>query len=201
MGLLDGKHALVTGGSRGIGRAIALKFASEGADVAITFFSRKEEADAVVAEICAMGRRAVCYQSDASDFDAAGETVAAADAFLGGLDILVNNAGVTRDSLLIRMDEQQWDTVINANLADAAGELHMGGEGIQLLPSRRSPYDAPQERFHNQHLLGSGPWRQCRPVQLCGLEGRRDRTDNVSCQGTRSQGSARQLHRARLHTH
>ena len=97
MGLLDGKHALVTGGSRGIGRAIALKFASEGADVAITFFSRKEEADAVVAEICAMGRRAVCYQSDASDFNAAGETVAAADAFLGGLDILVNNAGVTRD--------------------------------------------------------------------------------------------------------
>ena len=133
MGLLDGKHALVTGGSRGIGRAIALKFASEGADVAITFFSRKEEADAVVAEICAMGRRAVCYQSDASDFNAAGETVAAADAFLGGLDILVNNAGVTRDSLLIRMDEQQWDTVINANLKSVFNYCrHAGGRMIHV---------------------------------------------------------------------
>lgn len=135
MGLLDGKHALVTGGSRGIGRAIALKFASEGADVAITFFSRKEEADAVVAEICAMGRRAVCYQSDASDFNAAGETVAAADAFLGGLDILVNNAGVTRDSLLIRMDEQQWDTVINANLKSVFNYCRHAGA---LMMRRRS---------------------------------------------------------------
>lgn len=119
MGLLDGKKALVTGGSRGIGKAIALKFASEGADVAITYFSRSEEAEAVVAEICAMGRRAVCFRSDASDFAASEETVTAADEFLGGIDILVNNAGVARDSLLIRMDESQWDAVINANLKSA----------------------------------------------------------------------------------
>lgn len=114
--LLEGKKALVTGGSRGIGRAIALKLASEGADVVITYLSRVEEAQAVVVEIQTLGRRAECLQSDASDFEKAGETVAAAVEFLGGLDILVNNAGVTRDSLLMRMGEDKWDLVIAANL-------------------------------------------------------------------------------------
>lgn len=116
MGLLDGKKALVTGGSRGIGKAIALKLASEGADVVITYISRPEAAEEVVAEIKAMGREAACFKSDASEFSDAETVVKSAIELMGRIDVLVNNAGVARDALLMRMDENQWDTVIKANL-------------------------------------------------------------------------------------
>lgn len=124
MGLLDGKIALVTGGSRGIGRAIALKFAQEGADVAFTYLSNKTAADATVSELESFGHKVKAYASDASDFEKAHELVKQVQADFGRIDILVNNAGITRDTLLLRMDEQQWDAVLNSNLKSAFNFTH-----------------------------------------------------------------------------
>ena len=119
MGLLTGKTALVTGATRGIGRAIALKFASEGADIAFTYRSQHEAARTLVEEIEAMGVRAKAYTSDAADFAQAHEVVEDVKATFGRIDILVNNAGITKDGLMMRMDEAQWDAVIDTNLKSA----------------------------------------------------------------------------------
>ena len=116
MGLLTGKIALVTGASKGIGRAIATKFAQEGAQVAFTYLSSVEKGLALEAELAAYGIRAKGYRSDASDFKAAEELVNAVVADFGTLDILVNNAGITRDNLLMRMTEESWDEIMNINL-------------------------------------------------------------------------------------
>ncbi|MCW3084055.1 MAG: 3-oxoacyl-(acyl-carrier-protein) reductase [Bacteroidetes bacterium] len=116
MKLLEGKVALITGASRGIGRGIALKFAEQGANVAFTYLSSVEKGEALAKELEAYGIKAKGYRSDASDFKAADELVTAVVADFGTVDILVNNAGITRDTLLMRMSEQQWDEVINANL-------------------------------------------------------------------------------------
>ncbi len=124
MGLLNGKTALVTGATRGIGRAIALRFAAEGADVAFTYRSRHEAAEALVAEIEALGVRAKAYVSDAASFEDAHAVVDDVKAVFGRIDILVNNAGVTRDGLMMRMDENQWDTVIGTNLKSAFNFMH-----------------------------------------------------------------------------
>lgn len=124
MGLLDGKIALVTGGSRGIGRAIALKFAEEGADVAFTYLSNKTAADETVALLEVQGHQVKAYASDASSFEAAHELVKSVVEDFGRIDILVNNAGITRDTLLLRMDEEQWDKVINGNLKSAFNCTH-----------------------------------------------------------------------------
>ena len=116
MGLLTGKIALVTGASKGIGRAIATKFAQEGAQVAFTYLSSVEKGLALEAELATHGIRAKGYRSDASDFKAAEELVNDVVADFGGLDILVNNAGITRDNLLMRMTEESWDEIMNINL-------------------------------------------------------------------------------------
>ena len=116
MGLLTGKIALVTGASKGIGRAIAIKFAQEGAEVAFTYLSSVEKGLALEAELAAYGVRAKGYRSDASDFKAAEELVNAVVADFGTLDILINNAGITRDNLLMRMTEESWDEIMNINL-------------------------------------------------------------------------------------
>jgi 3-oxoacyl-[acyl-carrier protein] reductase len=116
MKLLEGKTALVTGASRGIGRAIALRFAEEGANVAFTFLSSVEKGQALEAELQAKGVKAKGYRSDASDYKAAEELVNAVVKDFGALDALVNNAGITKDGLLMRMSEEQWDTVITVNL-------------------------------------------------------------------------------------
>ena len=116
MGLLTGKIALVTGASKGIGRAIATKFAQEGAQVAFTYLSGVEKGLALEAELAVHGIRAKGYRSDASDFKAAEELVNAVVADFGTLDILVNNAGITRDNLLMRMTEESWDEIMNINL-------------------------------------------------------------------------------------
>ncbi len=121
MGLLEGKIALITGASRGIGRAIALKFASEGADVAFTDITVDEN---TLAELRAFGHRAEAYASDASDFAQAHEVVTKVAETFGGIDILVNNAGITRDTLMLRMDEKQWDDVIGVNLKSAFNFIH-----------------------------------------------------------------------------
>jgi 3-oxoacyl-[acyl-carrier protein] reductase len=124
MGLLTGKVALITGATRGIGRAIALKFASEGAHVAFTYRSQTEAAIALTEDIEAMGVKAKGYQSDAADFAAAHEIVDDVKAIFGHIDILVNNAGITKDGLTMRMDEQQWDAIIDTNLKSAYNFIH-----------------------------------------------------------------------------
>ena len=124
MGLLDGKTALVTGATRGIGRAIALKFASEGADIAFTYRSQEEAALTLTAEIEAMGVRVKAYRSDAASFEDAHNVVADAKETFGYIDILVNNAGITKDGLMMRMDEASWDAVIGTNLKSAFNFIH-----------------------------------------------------------------------------
>ncbi len=124
MGILSGKVALVTGATRGIGRAIALRFASEGADVAFTYRSQHEAAQSLTAELEALGVRAAGYASDAASFENAHEVVSAVHSAFGRIDILVNNAGITRDGLMMRMDEAQWDAVIDTNLKSAFNFIH-----------------------------------------------------------------------------
>ncbi|PSL01500.1 3-oxoacyl-[acyl-carrier-protein] reductase [Cecembia rubra] len=116
MGLLSGKTALITGASKGIGRAIAIRYAQEGANVAFTYLSSVEKGQALENELAAFGIKAKGYRSDASDFKAAEELVNAVVAEFGTLDILINNAGITRDNLLMRMTEEAWDEVIGINL-------------------------------------------------------------------------------------
>ena len=116
MATLEGKKALVTGGSRGIGRAIALELARQGADVAVNYARNAEAATQVVAEIETLGGSAVALPADVGDFDKAAALVKAAIKALGRLDVLVNNAGITRDTLLLRMQEADWDEVLRVNL-------------------------------------------------------------------------------------
>ena len=124
MGLLDGKVALVTGAARGIGKAIALKFASEGADVAFTDLVINEAAEETVKEIEAFGHKVKAYASNAADFAQTQEVVDQIMADFGHIDILVNNAGITKDGLMLRMTEAQWDAVINVNLKSAFNFIH-----------------------------------------------------------------------------
>ncbi len=114
--ILQNKIALVTGGTRGIGKAIVFSLYEAGADIAFTYRSSKESADTIVADLHSKGRRAVAYQSDAADFNQAGEIVQKVVQQFGRIDILVNNAGITKDGLLMRMSEQDWDSVIDTNL-------------------------------------------------------------------------------------
>ncbi len=116
MKLLEGKTALITGASKGIGRAIALTYAEQGANVAFTYLSSVEQGEALTAELEAKGVKAKGYKSDASDFAAAEQLVADVVAEFGSLDVLINNAGITQDNLLMRMSEEMWDRVININL-------------------------------------------------------------------------------------
>ena len=118
MGALTGKTALVTGGSRGIGRAIALRLAADGADVAVCA-RQVEAAEAVAGELQALGVRALARPADVASFAQAGALVEAVLAEWGRLDILVNNAGITRDNLLLRMSEEEWDAVLDTNLKGA----------------------------------------------------------------------------------
>lgn len=113
---LEGKTSLVTGGSRGIGRSIALKLAELGSDVAITYARSADAANEVVTEIKKLGRKAIAFQADAVNFTQAEEVINTIVADWGKLDVLVNNAGITKDNLILRMSEEQWDDVITTNL-------------------------------------------------------------------------------------
>jgi 3-oxoacyl-[acyl-carrier protein] reductase len=116
MQLLQNKVALITGATRGIGKGIALSFAQNGANVAFTYVSSEEKAIELEKELQAFGIKAKGYKSDAGNFKAADDLVNSVVTEFGTIDVLVNNAGITRDTLLMRMSEQQWDEVINANL-------------------------------------------------------------------------------------
>lgn len=114
--LLEGKTALITGASKGIGKAIAEKYAQQGANVAFTYLSSVEKGEALEKELAEFGVKVKGYRSDASDFAAAEKLINDVVAEFGTLDILINNAGITKDNLLMRMSEEMWDDVININL-------------------------------------------------------------------------------------
>ena len=117
--MLKGKVAIITGGSRGIGRAIALKYAALGADIAIIYAGSVDKANEVVAEAAALGVRAQAFRCDVADFAAAKQTVADVKAAFGTVDILVNNAGITKDGLIMSMKEEAFDAVLDTNLKGA----------------------------------------------------------------------------------
>ena len=124
MGLLDGKVALITGAARGIGKAIAMKFASEGADVAFTDIVINEVGEQTVKDIEAFGHKVKAYASNAANFEETHNVVNQILADFGRIDILVNNAGITKDGLMLRMSEAQWDAVLNVNLKSAFNFIH-----------------------------------------------------------------------------
>jgi 3-oxoacyl-[acyl-carrier protein] reductase len=124
MGLLNGKVALITGAARGIGKAIAMKFASEGADIAFTDLVINEAAEQTVKDIEAFGHKVKAYASNAADFEETHTVVNQILEDFGRIDILVNNAGITKDGLMLRMSEAQWDAVINVNLKSAFNFIH-----------------------------------------------------------------------------
>ena len=124
MGLLTGKTALITGAARGIGKAIALKFAEEGANIAFTDLVIDENGEATRQEIEAKGVKCQAYASNAADFAQTAEVVKKVHEDFGSIDVLVNNAGITKDGLMIRMTEQQWDAVIGVNLKSAFNFIH-----------------------------------------------------------------------------
>lgn len=124
MGALEGKVVLITGGTRNIGKAISLLFAREGADLAITCRHIGEEASDTIAQIEALGRKVKCYESDATDFNAAHEVVEDVIKTFGHLDVLVNNAGIVKDTLILRMSEEDFDSVVGANLKSVFNYTH-----------------------------------------------------------------------------
>ena len=124
MGLLTGKTALVTGAARGIGKAIALKFAAEGANVAFTDLVIDENGKQTEEELLALGVKAKGYASNAADFEQSAQVVNQVKEEFGSIDILVNNAGITKDGLMLRMTEAQWDAVIGVNLKSAFNFIH-----------------------------------------------------------------------------
>lgn len=124
MGLLERKVALITGATRGIGKAIALKFASEGADIAFTGRKMNEAVEETVRQLESFNVKVKAYASDASDYNQAHELVKEIHAEFGHIDILVNNAGITKDGLMMRMSEEQWDEVLSVNLKSAFNYIH-----------------------------------------------------------------------------
>src|SRR3712207_6733886 len=126
MKLLEGKTALITGAARGIGKAIALKFAQEGANIAFTDLVIDEEHGGLQTEreIQALGVKAKGYASNAANFEESAQVVAQVKEEFGSIDVLINNAGITKDGLMLRMTEQQWDAVIAVNLKSAFNFIH-----------------------------------------------------------------------------
>ena len=124
MKLLEGKTALITGAARGIGKAIAIKYAQEGANVAFTDLVIDDNAKATEAEIAALGVKVKGYASNAANFEESHKVVEEVVKDFGRIDVLVNNAGITKDGLMMRMSEAQWDAVINVNLKSAFNFIH-----------------------------------------------------------------------------
>ena len=176
MKLLEGKVAVVTGAARGIGKAIALQFAAEGANVAFTDLNIDENGKATEAEIAALGVKAKGYASNAANFEDTHKVIDEIIKDFGRIDILVNNAGITKDGLMMRMSEAQWDAVLTVNLKSAFNFIH----AVTPIMARQ---------------------RQRRPVQLLRFQGRYDRSGQVHRQGDGSPRYPCQRHRSRFHHH
>ena len=187
MGLLTGKTALVTGAARGIGKAIALKFAAEGANVAFTDLVIDENGQATEAEIAAFGVKAKGYASNAADFAQTEEVVKQVKEDFGSIDILVNNAGITKDGLMLRMTEAQWDAVIAVNLKSAFNFIH-ACTPIMMRQKGGSIIN-----------MASVVGVQCRAVQLFGFQGRYDSFGQVHSSGDGSQRYPCQCHSTGLY--
>lgn len=134
MSEFEGRTAIVTGGSRGIGRAIVKELAERGANVAFSFSKNKELADQLAAEIEAAGRRALAFQADVTDAAAAEKMVRSVKSELGSVDYLVNNAGITRDKLIMMMSEDDWDAVLDTNLK---GVFNVTKPAVSLMVRQR----------------------------------------------------------------
>jgi NAD(P)-dependent dehydrogenase (short-subunit alcohol dehydrogenase family) len=172
--LLDGKVALVTGASRGIGRAIALRLASEGAKVAINYAGSTAKAEAVKAEIEQNGGEAILVQADVSDSASVDAMVAKVIEAFGQIDILVNNAGITRDGLMMRMKDEDFDAVINTNL-----------KGVFYCTKVVSKLMMKEAQWpHHQYGIGCWPYGQCRPDELRCSQGWCHRFLEIGRQGT-----------------
>ena len=154
MGLLTGKTAIVTGAARGIGKAIALKFASEGANIAFTDLVIDENGQNTEKEIAALGVKVKGYASNAANFEDTEKVVNQIKEDFGSIDILVNNAGITKDGLMMRMSEAQWDAVIAVNLKIC----------FQLYSCLYSYHDASEERKHYQYGISGRCSRKCRSM-------------------------------------
>jgi NAD(P)-dependent dehydrogenase (short-subunit alcohol dehydrogenase family) len=190
MSLLQGKIAVVTGAGRGIGRAVALRFAAEGADV-VCVSRTPENSEKVAGEVRAAGRRAWAHALDVAD---AAAVTAAAEAILaaaGRMDILVNNAGVTRDGLLMRMSEADWDTVLNTNLR--------GAFTLTKAFSRSVP-QATVRPDHQRGVRDRADWQRG-AMQLRRQQGGPDWADQVGGPRTGLPGDHLQRHRAGIHHH
>lgn len=135
MNLLENKTALITGGSRGIGATIVTKFAEAGAKVAFTYLGSEERANTLVSELNGKGYDVKCYKSNAASFSEAATLIDAVIKDFGKIDILVNNAGITRDNLLLRMTEEQWDEVLQTNLKSA---FNLTKHAIRHMLSKRT---------------------------------------------------------------
>ena len=174
---LSGKAAVVTGGSRGIGKAIALRLAQQGADICFSYTGNAAAAEATIAEIEALGRTCVAVQADVTQPEAAEALVKAALEAFGKVDILVNNAGITRDDLIMRMTPEDWRDVLETNLFGAFWTLKAVTR--PMLRAKSGP--------DHQHHLGQRAGRPDGPGQLLVREGRPDRPD----QGCRRESWAR----------
>ena len=170
---LTGKVALVTGGSRGIGKAIALAFASKGAKVAITFANSSSSADQVAKEIIELGTDALPIQANSSDFNRANEVIDEVVQKWGKIDILVNNAGITRDGLILRMTEDQWDQVIETNLKGILGHQ------VFLQWLNRSKFAGNYKDYYNDYSKRIVAEHFGRDIEYYGFKFETEATKNV----------------------
>ena len=186
--MLTGKNALVTGASRGIGRAIALELAKRGAFVVVNYNGSEDAANETVAAIKAAGGDAVSVRCNVSDFTACQEMIESLIKEYKHMDILVNNAGITRDDLLMRMKESDFDAVINTNLKGTFNTIR-----------HLSRYLLKQRAGKNyQYFFGIwNPWK-CGTVKLCSQQGGRDRSDKICCKGACIQRNLRQCGCSRI---
>ena len=190
MKLLEGKVAVVTGAARGIGKAIALQFAKEGANVAFTDLAIDENGKATEAEIAALGVKCKGYASNAADFEQTHEVVKRIVEEFGRIDILVNNAGITKDGLMMRMSEAQWDAVLTVNLKSAFNFIH----AVTPVMARQKSGSI----INMSSVVGvSGNAGQCNYSR----RRRHDRSGQVDRQGDGPARHPRQLHRSGIHHH
>ena len=192
--MLKGKTAVVTGGSRGIGKAICLKFAENGADIAFLYAGNTVKAEETVKELEGLGVKAKAYQCNVADADAVAAVIKEIVKDFGGIQILVNNAGITKDKLVPMMKAADFDAVIDTNLK---GTFHT----MRILYDKRgiSSFPEAEGRQDYQYQLRFRSDRQPRAGKLFRIQGRGNRADKIRCKGTGFQRGMLQCNRSRLY--